>query len=61
MTTYSIRNPSFAAFLFYCANIAFVMLMNYGLDDPLQFLLLSSGIVLFSFFVKRVIHMYIGL
>ncbi len=55
------QNLSFVSSCFFGANILFVLILNYGIDNSLQFLLLSSGVILFSFFLRRIIHQMIGL
>ncbi len=54
------QNQYLAQYLFIIANFLFIFIFNYRIDDPFVFLCITSGVVLFSFFIKRAINQFIG-
>ena len=55
-----LRNASSAKFGFYLANFALIFVFYSKIDDPLAFLLIASGFLLFGFFIKRGLGRLLG-
>jgi hypothetical protein len=58
--SYALRNITTVTMAYYFANIAFIMMMYEWIDRSLAFLCVATGLVLFSFFLKRGINQITG-
>ena len=56
----NIEHSSKHVYLFYIATFLFIYLLYLGIPHSLQFLLISTGVLLFSFFAKQAINQLFG-
>ncbi|MFT4551951.1 MAG: hypothetical protein ACI9S8_000572 [Chlamydiales bacterium] len=54
------KNSRPYAYGFYLVNLVIVVAMFYRIEHPEAFLLMASGAVMFSFFLKRWVNQLVG-